>query len=244
MEALVKRPEDNVIEDSRKHLCILWDVHSGPVNIAILLLASPPLTLFYTHFFYRNNNLHKMAPQPYCFSFAFQNSSCQFDYIIDLHRNSEGNAAIKSGRMAACSDGGGHFGGHTISHSAGSLTSQSIGLKKSRSSYSYRSTWYLEQIIACLPGQKVRKVCIFTKIFFFTVKFFKVSAWLPNHTVCKIGLRADSRIREARKVVISQGHYWSQRDRESWRSISFYPFYLRLDILVRWRHALSAWLGR
>jgi hypothetical protein len=33
-------------------------------------------------------------------------------------------------RMAACSEGGGHFGGHTISHSAGSLASQSIGLKK------------------------------------------------------------------------------------------------------------------
>ncbi len=65
---------------------------------------------------------------------------------------------------------------------------------------------------------------------FYSVKFFKVSAWLPNNTVCKIGLKADYRIREARKVAIAHGQHWSHRDRErDWRSVSFYSRYPRLQ---------------
>jgi hypothetical protein len=76
------------------------------------------------------------------------------------------------------------------------------------------------------------------------VKFFKVSAWLSNHTVCKIGLRAELeklRIREARKVVVAHGPLKPTRQRELMFCLVLFKIptigYILYDGML-----LSAWL--
>ena len=60
----------------------------------------------------------------------------------------EGNAAIQSGGRAACSGGG---GGSVVTHTAGSVTNQSIAFKYVMAFKPYRTTWYLKQVMAGLP---------------------------------------------------------------------------------------------
>ncbi len=61
----------------------------------------------------------------------------------------EGYAAIhRGGRLPV---GGGGGGGRRMTHSAGSVTTQSIALKQVMASEPYRYTWYLKQVMAGLP---------------------------------------------------------------------------------------------
>jgi hypothetical protein len=53
--------------------------------------------------------------------------------------------------------------------------------------------------------QKVRKVCNnsdFSQKQYFSGYVFKVSAWLSNHTVCKIGLITSSKLNKKIKYKI------------------------------------------
>ncbi len=59
----------------------------------------------------------------------------------------EGNAAIQCGGRAACSGGG----GSVVTHTAGSVTTQSIAFKCVMAFKPYRTTWYLKQVMAGLP---------------------------------------------------------------------------------------------
>ncbi len=59
----------------------------------------------------------------------------------------EGNAAIQSGRRAACRGGG----GSVVTHTAGSVTTQSIAFKYVMAFKPYRTTWYFKQVMAGLP---------------------------------------------------------------------------------------------
>ncbi len=63
----------------------------------------------------------------------------------------EGNAAIQSGGRAACSGGGGSL----MTHSAGSVITQKKAFKYVMASEPYRYTWYLKQVMACLPYIKI-----------------------------------------------------------------------------------------
>ncbi len=59
----------------------------------------------------------------------------------------EGNAAIQSGGRAASSGGG----GSVVTHTAGSVTTQSIAFKYVMAFKPYGTTWYLKQVMAGLP---------------------------------------------------------------------------------------------
>jgi hypothetical protein len=59
----------------------------------------------------------------------------------------EGNAAIQRGGRVACSGGG----GSVVTHTAGSVTTQSISFKYVMAFKPYRTTWYLKQVMAGLP---------------------------------------------------------------------------------------------
>jgi hypothetical protein len=63
----------------------------------------------------------------------------------------EGNAAIQSGWRAACSGGG----GSVMTHTAGSINTQSIAFKYVMAFEPYRSTSYLKQVMAGLPYIKI-----------------------------------------------------------------------------------------
>ncbi len=63
----------------------------------------------------------------------------------------EGTAAIQSGGRAACSGGW----GSVVTHTAGSVTTQSIAFKYVMASEPYRNTWYLKQVMAGLPYIKI-----------------------------------------------------------------------------------------
>ncbi len=63
----------------------------------------------------------------------------------------EGYAAIQSGGRAACSGGR----GSVMTHTAGSVTTQSIAFKYVMASEPYRKTWYLKQVMASLPYIKI-----------------------------------------------------------------------------------------
>jgi hypothetical protein len=59
----------------------------------------------------------------------------------------EGNAAIQSGVPV--------MRGSVMTHTAGSVTTQSIEFKYVMASESYRNTWYLKQVMAGLPYIKI-----------------------------------------------------------------------------------------
>ncbi len=66
----------------------------------------------------------------------------------------EGNAAIQGGGP------GGELpvvggGGSVMTHTAGSVTTQSIAFKYVMASKPYRNTWYLKQAMAGLPYIKI-----------------------------------------------------------------------------------------
>ncbi len=63
----------------------------------------------------------------------------------------EGNDAIQSGGRAACSGGGGSL----MTHTTGSVSTQSIALKYVMASEPYRNTWYLKQVMAGLSYIKI-----------------------------------------------------------------------------------------
>ncbi len=63
----------------------------------------------------------------------------------------EGYAAIQRG--GGLPEVGG--GGSPMTHSAGSVTTQSIAFKKVMASEPYRYTWYLKQVMASLPYIKI-----------------------------------------------------------------------------------------
>ncbi len=63
----------------------------------------------------------------------------------------EGYAAINRGRRAAVEGGGGSL----MTHSAGSVTTQSIALKYVMAYEPYRYTWYLKHVMAGLPYIKI-----------------------------------------------------------------------------------------
>ncbi len=63
----------------------------------------------------------------------------------------EGNAAIQSGgRLPAVGSWG-----SVMTHTAGSVTTQSIAFKYVMASEPYRNTWYLKQVMAGLPYIKI-----------------------------------------------------------------------------------------
>ncbi len=128
-----------------------------------------------------------------------------------------GNATIQRGGGLPVVGGG----GSVMTHTACSVTTQSIAFKYVMASEPYRNTWYLKQRMAGLPyikiyffkntysieikmflkliwialdlGENFRKVCKKLDLSskkYFTILFFKVSAWLSNQAVCKIGLRS------------------------------------------------------
>jgi hypothetical protein len=64
----------------------------------------------------------------------------------------EGYAAIRRGGRAACNGGG---GGSQMTHTAGSVTTQSIALKYVMAFEPHRYPWYLKQVMAGLPYIKI-----------------------------------------------------------------------------------------
>jgi hypothetical protein len=108
------------------------------------------LTLFYTRGLGTVVS-HVMVPQPYRFPFDF------------LHRY--GNLTILNFSfkwvkvMLPYPQGGGlplvGGGGSLMTHSAGSVTTQSIALKYVMASEPYRYTCYLKQVMAGLPYIKI-----------------------------------------------------------------------------------------
>ncbi len=63
----------------------------------------------------------------------------------------EGYAAIHRGGGLPAVGGGGSL----MTHSAGSVTTQSIALKYVMASEPYKCTWYLKQVMAGLPYIKI-----------------------------------------------------------------------------------------
>ncbi len=103
-------------------------------------------------------------------------------------------------------------GGCLMTHSAGSVTTQRKAYKYVMASEPYRYTWYVKQVMANLPiliafNVKSLRVLLIFSLFYkiclgryakswifhqyniLQYFFCKVSAWLFNHGVCKIGLR-------------------------------------------------------
>ncbi len=63
----------------------------------------------------------------------------------------EGNAAIQRGGGLPVVEGG----GGVMTHTAGSVSTQSIAFKYVMASEPYRSTWYLKQVMAGLSYIKI-----------------------------------------------------------------------------------------